>query len=184
MFVHFSKTKKDATPAISYAKARLCMAVRSRRSPVREHCDISCLRVTLIFPLASKVMLGELFSARISCSRLVHDDNSKYFKLFSSHCCTALSTSWCEGSNCWVIKRPESLALTWLMRSTFSASGRTFASECSVLSTFCLRSCKHSAWLSKKSLRYRANDSPAGLSPNASSKNWSNGVSSFDPGWY
>ena len=181
---HFSMTKKEATPAISYASARRCIAVRNFKSPVREHWANSCFLVTLIFPVASKEMLGVLFSARISCSLLVHAVSSMYLRLFSSHCCTALSTSWCDGFSCCVISNPGSLALIWLTLSTFSANGSTFVSVCSVRSTFCRRSCKHSAWLSKKRRRYFDIISPLGTWPKAFSRKSTRGFSSCAPGWY
>ena len=135
-----------------------------------------------MFPVASKVMLGVLFSAKTSCSLPLHAVSSMYRKLFSSHCCTALSMSWCEGSNCCVIKRPGSLDFSWFTLSTFSAKGRTFVSECSVRSTFCLKSCKHRAWLSKKSLLNF--ERSLGASPRAPSKKAIRGFSSDCPGWY
>ena len=135
-----------------------------------------------MFPVASKVMLGVLFSAKTSCSLPLHAVSSMYRKLFSSHCCTALSMSWCEGSNCCVIKRPGSLDFSWFTLSTFSAKGKTFVSECSVRSTFRLRSCKHRAWLSKKSLLNF--ERSFGASPRAASKKATRGFSSCCPGWY
>ena len=62
----------------------------------------------------------------------------------------------------------------------FSAKGKTFVSECSVRSTFCLKLCRHRAWLSKKSLLNFARS--FGTSPKVASKKATRGFSSCCPG--
>ena len=66
----------------------------------------------------------------------------------------------------------------------FSASGKTFVSVWSVRSTFCRKSCKHSAWLSKKSRLYFDIIASVGAPPKQFVRNSTSGRSSGAPGWY